>query len=65
MVNFLVANRSKFVQICLDDDKNLDLKTFDFIFQSIIDNNIRTALDASVRVTAVILYILDVNKIAD
>lgn len=64
MVNFLVANRGKFVQICLEDDKNLDLDKFDFIFHKIMENEIRTAFEASIRITTIILNILDVNKIA-
>lgn len=63
MVNFLIANKTKIMQLCLEDDRNLDLVKFDVIFQNIIQNNIRTALEASIRITAVILDILDVNKI--
>lgn len=63
MVSFMSANRNKIMQICLDDDKNLDLSLFEMIFQNIIENNIRSALVASTRITVIIFNILDVNNI--
>ena len=63
IVNFLTANKNKIMQICLDEDKNLDLNVFELIFQSIIRNDNRTALDASIRITSLIFDILDANKI--
>ena len=62
MVNFLAANKNKIMQICLEEDKNLDLNIFELIFQSIIKNDNRTALAASNRITALIFDILDANK---
>lgn len=63
MVNFLVANRNKIMQVCLEDDKSLQLDTFNMVLQRIIENDIRSALVGSTRITALILDILDVNKI--
>lgn len=63
MVNFLIANRSKIMQICMGSDKNLDLDTFDLIFQKIVEKDITTALTVNIKVTALILDILDNNKI--
>lgn len=63
IVNFLITNKSKLVQLCLDDDKMLDLKKFDIVFYSILNNNIMTALTTSTRITTMIFNILDINKI--
>lgn len=63
MVNFLITNRNKLVQICLEKFKNFNLEEFDIILQSIMKNDYRTALTVSKKTTALILEILDVNKI--
>lgn len=63
MVNFLVANRNKLMQICLDTFKNLDLEQFDYLLQKIMENDFRTALTTNKRTTVLILEILDANKI--
>ena len=62
MVNFLSANKNKIMQVCLEEDKNLDLNKFELIFQSVIRNDNITALAASTRITALIFDILDANK---
>lgn len=63
MVNFLVANREKLMQICLEENKNLDLKIFENLFQNIIANNITAAFNIDKKQTVIILSILDANKI--
>lgn len=63
MVNFLVANKNKIMQICLEDDKSMELSVFENIFQNVLENKITPALLAGTRVTAIILDLLDVNNI--
>lgn len=62
MVNFLVANRSKLMQLCLDDNRNLGVDGFYTIFQSLIANDIATALKRSLRTTVLLVDILDINN---
>lgn len=62
-INFLIANKNKLMQRCLQDDKTLDLKLFEIVFHAIMENKITTALGASIRLTAIILDILDINNI--
>lgn len=63
VVGFLSANRSKLMQYCLIEDENLDLDRFDSVYHSLINGDIRTALNASVRTTALLVDILKVNNI--
>lgn len=63
MVNFLIAHREKIMQICLAEDKNLDLKKFDIIFRNIVNDDILSAMMNNTRLTTLIIKILDINKI--
>lgn len=63
MVNFLEANRVKLMQVCLEDKRDLDLEVFQFVFQKIMENDIKTAYNANKRITAIIINILDLNNI--
>lgn len=64
IVSFLVANRNKLMQICLETCRDLTLEKFDFILQKIMMNDYRTALITSKQTTVLILDILDINKIS-
>lgn len=63
MVNFLLANKNKIMQICMAADDQLDFEKFDEIYQNLLQKNIASALDASMRITILILDILDTNNI--
>lgn len=62
MVNFLIANRSKLMQLCMNDDRTLSLCAFDIIFQSLLEKDIVTATSKSMRITALLLDILEANN---
>lgn len=65
MVNFLMANKSKLMQLCMDDNSKLNLDDFYTIFESIINKDVATAVSKSIRTTALLLDILDVNNIVN
>lgn len=62
IVVFLNANRSKLMQMCMEEDQ-IDLNTFDTIFKSLMEGDTITALNASVRTTVLLLDIIQSNNI--
>lgn len=63
MVNFMITNKNKLVQLCLENNTTMDLYKFDQIFNSILYNDIDSAFNVDAKITAVILNIFDRNNI--